>query len=70
MGKVTQGAFEGRQIPKKFEQFADDIETRVVHIRLHRKRLELLKQMFHAKGQDFTTGTRTVLYEWLAVNMR
>ena len=70
MAKVTGDAFEGRQIPKKLEQFADDTETQVVHIRLHKERMAALKMLFHAKGQDMTTGIRTVLYEWLGANLR
>lgn len=70
MAKVTGGAFDGRELPRKYEQFADDTETQVVHLRLHRKRLAELQRLWRLKGQSMTTGARTILYEWLAQQMR
>ena len=63
-------AFESRQLPRRFEQFKDDTETRVFHIRLHKQRAESLRTIFKSQGQDMTTGIRSVLYEWLAGKMR
>lgn len=70
MAKGTEGAFEGRQLPKKWETFKEDTETSVYHIRLHEERAKLLKQMFQAQGQDTGSGIRAVLYDWMAKNMR
>jgi len=70
MAKVTDGAFEGRALPGKYEIFADDEETQIFHIRLHKQRAEALKKIFQAQGQSFSAGIRAVVYEWLAKNMR
>ncbi|MBA7628828.1 hypothetical protein ES703_36324 [subsurface metagenome] len=63
-------AFEGRQLPKKFSEFKDDTETRIVHIRLHKQRVAALITIFKAQGKDMSTGIRSVLYEWLSGQLR
>ena len=63
-------AFESRQLPKRFEQFKDDTDTRVFHIRLHKQRAEALRTIFRSQGHNMTTGIRAVLYDWLAGKMR
>ena len=63
-------AFQGRKLPIQGEEFSEDIETRVVHIRLHKERAELLKKLFKLRGMDMTTGIRSILYDWLYRNMR
>ena len=66
MGKIgVEGAFQGRGLPKAREQFTDDTETSVVHIRLHRRRRDKIKELFNLQGMDMNTGIRSVLYDWL-----
>ncbi len=63
-------AFQGRKLPVQGEEFSEDTETKVVHIRLHKERAELLKKLFKLRGMDMTTGIRSILYDWLYRNMR
>ena len=61
--KAVKESFQDRDLPRV--NYADDTETVVFTLRLHKKRREALQRIFQEKGMDLSNGIRMVLYDWL-----